>query len=90
MKTGSIIMTVSVILVIEVNSDLFINMHDTELCIVLSGKNCEEDINECESMPCQFGGTCLERSDQSLYIHNPDSILPEVFNNVFAYENASG
>ncbi|XP_071442369.1 protein crumbs isoform X3 [Hetaerina americana] len=32
-----------------------------------SGKNCEIDINECEPSPCQYGGTCLQRSNVSLY-----------------------
>ena len=30
-----------------------------------TGKNCEVDILECESSPCQNGGTCLENSDKS-------------------------
>ncbi|XP_026473661.1 protein crumbs-like [Ctenocephalides felis] len=67
-----------------------INNYDCVCYPGYRGKNCEEDINECESMPCQFGGTCLERSDQSLYIHNSEILLPEVFNGVFTYENASG
>ncbi|XP_046404565.1 protein crumbs isoform X2 [Ischnura elegans] len=32
-----------------------------------TGKNCEIDINECEPSPCQYGGTCLQRSNVSLY-----------------------
>ena len=33
------------------------------------GKNCEQDINECEpvSQPCRNGGECLERSNRTLY-----------------------
>ncbi|KAG8225570.1 hypothetical protein J437_LFUL002087 [Ladona fulva] len=33
-----------------------------------TGKNCEIDINECESSPCQYGGTCLQLSNVSLYL----------------------
>lgn len=55
------------------------------------GKNCEEDINECESNPCQYGGTCLQKSNQSLYEKNDiNFILPSVFSVNFSYVNANG
>lgn len=25
-----------------------------------SGANCDTNINECSSSPCQFGGTCID------------------------------
>lgn len=32
------------------------------LCVNgVTGKNCETNINECESSPCQSGGTCVDR-----------------------------
>lgn len=55
-----------------------------------SGKNCEEDINECEPNPCQFGGRCLERSNISLYQSNQQYTLPPTFSQKFSIENASG
>jgi hypothetical protein len=53
-----------------------------------SGKNCEIDINECESSPCQYGGTCLERSNQSLY--QQAGSQPAFFPDKFKYLSASG
>jgi hypothetical protein len=53
-----------------------------------SGKNCEIDINECESSPCQYGGTCLQRSNQSLY--QQDGSQPALFPEKFSYLSASG
>ena len=32
-----------------------------------TGSNCEMDIDECASSPCQYNGTCLQYSDISLY-----------------------
>lgn len=51
-----------------------------------------QDINECESSPCQFFGTCLERSNQSLYLlpASEKASLPSVFSKKFNYENVSG
>lgn len=64
------------------------------------GKNCEIDINECESEPCKYEGVCLERSNASLYLPadappvqvgpQPQMLLPAVFYQPFAPENASG
>lgn len=65
------------------------------------GKNCEIDINECESEPCKYDGICLERSNASLYLSadvtapvqvgpQPQMLLPSVFYQPFAPENASG
>ncbi|KAJ8978001.1 hypothetical protein NQ317_004546 [Molorchus minor] len=57
-------------------------------------KNCEIDINECESNPCQFNGTCLERSNQTLYNESLtsqfDIELPESFDRPFNYSDAFG
>lgn len=58
-----------------------------------TGKNCEMDINECESNPCKYDGVCLERSNASLYTSNGsqgDSSLPEIFSRQFSYSFASG
>lgn len=70
---------------------------------MLIGKNCEIDIQECESSPCQYVGVCLERSNASLYQNtsydplNPvyvnkelNMLLPMHFFQEFSYENASG
>lgn len=54
------------------------------------GKNCEEDINECEPNPCQFGGKCLEKSNASLYQSSQQYNLPPTFSQKFSIENASG
>lgn len=60
-----------------------------------TGKNCDIDINECDTSPppCQFGGTCLQRSNYSLYYSdrsNFDVSLPPIFAQEFSYANASG
>lgn len=61
---------------------------------MFTGKNCEIDINECESNPCQYNGTCLERSNMTLY--NPsitsqlNMSLPDVYNRPFNYSDSSG
>lgn len=47
------------------------------------GKDCQEDINECESSPCQYNGTCLERSKPSTY-----QTVPSLGN--FAFAKAAG
>lgn len=54
-----------------------------------SGKNCEIDINECESSPCQYSGTCIQRSNMALYMSQNKS-LPAIYSQPFSYENASG
>lgn len=34
------------------------------ICIPgVTGKDCETDINECDSSPCQRGGTCRDKID---------------------------
>lgn len=32
----------------------------TLIGVVLKGKNCSENINECESNPCKNGGECID------------------------------
>ena len=58
------------------------------------GKDCEQDISECETSPCQNGANCYERSNTSLYIPEVLASLPlevqEVFAQQFSYANASG
>lgn len=58
------------------------------------GKNCEIDVNECESNPCQYNGTCLERSNTTLYDPVLSSLLnltlPEFFNKPFDYADSAG
>jgi len=58
--------------------------------IFILGKNCENDINECESNPCQFGGTCLERSNISLYNQKDNNNLSIIFQQEFSYATANG
>lgn len=55
-----------------------------------TGKNCEIDIDECESSPCQNNGVCLQRSNISLYSSPNRNSLPSIFSGEFSYENASG
>lgn len=56
-----------------------------------SGKNCEDDINECEINPCQSGGTCLERSNQTLYErYDRLSNLPAIYSHNFSFASAQG
>lgn len=54
------------------------------------GKNCEVDINDCESNPCQFGGTCLEHSNISLYNQKDNNNLSAIFQQEFSYATANG
>lgn len=56
----------------------------------LLGKNCEVDINECENNPCQFGGTCLEHSNLSLYYQTDKKNLSSIFQQDFNYATANG
>ena len=37
--------------------------NSTGLCSVVTGGNCDMDLDECISTPCQNGGTCTESSD---------------------------
>lgn len=58
-----------------------------------SGKNCEIDIDECASGPCQNNGKCLQRSNITLYSsynRQLDNKTPPIFFEEFSYENASG
>lgn len=58
-----------------------------------TGKNCEIDIDECASGPCQNNGRCLQRSNTTLYsLSDPqlDVMLPSIFSGEFSHENASG
>lgn len=58
-----------------------------------SGKNCEIDIDECASGPCQNNGKCLQRSNVTLYAsynRQLDAQTPPIFFEEFSYENASG
>lgn len=55
-----------------------------------TGKNCEIDIDECESSPCQNNGKCLQRSNMTLYTLPDRYTLPSIFSEPFSYENASG
>lgn len=50
------------------------------------------DIDECESNPCRYNGTCLQRSDLSLYRGGSDfnDSLPEAFKREFSYAGAAG
>lgn len=57
-----------------------------------TGKNCEIDIDECESSPCQYSGRCLQKSNITIY-NLPDIekvSIPEIFKQKFSYDNASG
>lgn len=58
--------------------------------IFILGKNCEVDINECESNPCQYNGTCIERSNITLYSPTNNFNLPEIFSKPFNYSEAAG
>lgn len=48
------------------------------------GENCEVDVDECESQPCEHGGECFQRSNFSLY-----RVLPDLDTD-FTYERAAG
>lgn len=41
------------------------------------GHQCEIDVNECASNPCMHGGSCTERSWQTLYGSEP--LLPKEY-----------
>ena len=47
----------------------FVDAYDSE-CGVLEGGNCDVDVNECRSNPCQNGATCHDSSDASVvFVH---------------------
>lgn len=79
---------------IQVKNLAFINVFKQTQFVFIIGKNCEEDINECESSPCKNSGICLQKSNSTLY--HPNVIpgfnlsLPEVFARPFDYANAAG
>ena len=68
--------------------------------LLLAGKNCELDINECESNPCKYDGVCLERSNVTLYRAadapplqvgpQPHQLLPPAFYQPFSLDTAAG
>lgn len=64
--------------------------YDYYLSTFLLGKKCEIDINECENNPCQFGGTCFERSNLSLYYLTDKKNLSAIFQQEFSYATANG
>ena len=71
-----------------------------EVIVFFTGKNCEQDIPECEGIaespgnPCLHGALCFERSDVSLYQNESFALLPEdvkdSFSRPFAHKNAGG
>lgn len=64
--------------------------HVLNIEIFFLGLNCEVDINECDSQPCQNGGTCLEHSNRTLYEYSANHSLPEIFSHEFNYDEAFG
>ena len=60
-----------------------------------TGKNCQEDINECadEEQSCLNGADCFELSNVTLYSADPED-LPEAvrsnFTGPFSYSQAAG
>lgn len=51
-----------------------------------TGKQCETDINECTSNPCQFNGTCYQRSVEAYY----NSGMKGFDGLTFSYATAAG
>lgn len=49
-----------------------------------AGENCEVDVDECESQPCENDGECFQRSSSSLY-----RVLSELDTD-FTFEHAAG
>ena len=61
---------------------------------ITRGKNCDEDIRECEAEPCQNNATCYELSDVNLYSAEVAAALPAGINDHFlqgfSYDRAAG
>ena len=84
-------------IVMQWNQDLRIRREDV---VFFAGKNCEQDIPECEGIaespgnPCLHGALCFERSNVSLYQNESFALLPEdvkdSFSRPFAHKNAGG
>ena len=49
-------------------------------------KQCEVDINECATVPCQYNGTCYQRSVEAYYIDGTKGFE----NLTFSYDTAAG
>ena len=58
------------------------------------GKDCANDISECEENPCINDGQCFEKSNSTLYSPDIIEILPpdlqDVFRQEFSYDIAAG
>ena len=50
------------------------------------GKQCQVDIDECASTPCQYNGTCLQRSVE-VYYNNGTKGFEDL---TFSYSAAAG
>ena len=58
-------------------------------CVCYTGYNgleCQYDIDECASSPCQYNGTCYQRSVESHYLDGTKGFE----NLIFSYATAAG